>query len=275
MCENKFINADCREALNNLSEESVDLIITSPPYDSLREYKKEIEWNFDVFKDIAKLLYKTLKDGGTMVWVVGDATIKGNKTLTSFKQAIYFQEIGFNVYDVIIYEKSGSGPPHPNRYFNTFEYMFILTKGKPKTVNLLNDKKNKWGGQLTFGDITRREKDGTLTNKGQKRVKEYGVRTNIWRYNNGKGFATKDKTAHKHPAIFPEELAKDHILAWSNENDIVLDPFGGSGTTIKMAEELNRRWIYIEKVKEYSEIAKERLELLEISENREVEYEQI
>lgn len=259
---NKLINADALDVLDIIPENSIDLVVTSPPYDNLRDYKNEIIWNFDIFKKIAKKLYRVVKKGGTIVWVVGDKTNNKNKSLTSFKHALYFQEIGFKVYDVIIYEKSGSGPPHPGRYFNAFEYMFVVTKDIIKTVNLIKDKPNKWGGKSTFSDITRREKDGTLTNKGKKIINKYGVRTNIWRYINGKNFSTRDSIAYKHPAIFPEKLVKDHIISWSNEGDVVLDPFGGSGTTAKVARELNRKWIYIEKVKEYCQIAKERLNII-------------
>ena len=140
--------------------------------------------------------------------------------------------------------------------------MFVLSKGKPKAVNILQDKPNKWAGATTYGDITRREKDGSLTNKGKKVVNEYGTRTNIWKYANGKGFSTKDQIAYEHPAIFPEKLAEDHIKSWSNPGDIVLDPFGGSGTTAKMAKLLGRDWILIEAVEEYCDIAKKRLEEL-------------
>ena len=194
-----------------------------------------------------------------IVWVVGDKTKNGNKSLTSFKQSIFFQDLGLNIYDVIIYEKSGTGPPHPNRYFNSFEYMFIISKGKPSKINILKDKPNKWAGHSTFGNVTRREKDGSLTKKGVKTINKFGARTNIWKYANGKGFSTKDKIAYKHPAIFPEKLAEDHIKSWSNENDIVMDIFGGSGTTAKAASKLNRNWIYIDKLKEYCEIAEIRL----------------
>ncbi|MFZ5354593.1 MAG: DNA-methyltransferase [Bacillota bacterium] len=256
---NIFLNEDCCIALEKLDSNSVDLVITSPPYDDLRDYNNEVIWNFEVFKKVAELLYRVIKKGGVVVWVVGDKTDKGNKSLTSFRQALYFQEVGFKMFDVIIYEKSGSGPPHPNRYFNAFEYMFVLSKGQPKTINLLRDKPNKWAGKSTYGNVTRREKDGSLTDKGKKIVNEFGIRTNIWKYNNGKGFSTKDAIAYSHPAIFPEKLVKDHILSWSNEGDVVLDPFGGSGTTAKVAQELGRKWIYIEKVKEYYDIAKLRL----------------
>ena len=259
---NKIINGNSIEVLKELKKDSIDLVVTSPPYDDLRDYENVTEWNFEIFKDIANQLHRVLKSGGVVVWVVGDKTIKGNKSLTSFKQAIYFQEIGFNVYDVIIYEKTGAAPPHPNRYFNTFEYMFIFSKGKPKTIHLLKDKKNIWAGVSTYGVITRREKDGTQTKKEKKIINDFSVRTNIWKYVNGKGFSTKDKIAYKHPAIFPEKLVEDHILSWSNKGDVVLDPFGGSGTTGKVAEKLERKWLLIESVPEYCEIARKRLKLL-------------
>lgn len=256
----KFINEDNYTFLKKLPEESIDLVITSPPYDNLRDYENEITWNFEIFKNLANEIYRVMKKGATVVWVVGDKTENGNKSLNSFRQAIYFQELGFKMYDVIIYEKSGSSPPHPRRYFNTFEYMFILTKGNIKTVNLLKDKLNKYGGLKTYGEVTRREKNGTLTKKGEKIINKYGIRTNIWKYTNGNKFAAKEKIAYKHPAIFPEKLAGDNIYSWSNEGDIILDIFGGSGTTVKMAHLLKRKWIYVEKVELYCEIAKQRME---------------
>lgn len=265
--KNKIFNAKSNELLKEFPDCCIDLVVTSPPYDDLRDYENKSAWNFDVFKEIAQELYRVVKLGGIVVWVIGDKTDKGCKSLTSFKQALYFQEVGFSMFDVIIYEKAGSGPPHPNRYFNSFEYMFILSKGKPKTINLLRDKPNKWAGHSTYGEVTRREKDGSLTNKGKKTVNEFGVRTNIWRYANGNGFSTKDKFAYKHPAIFPEKLVEDHIYSWSNQGDIVLDPFGGSGTTAKMAHLMGRDWILIEVVQDYCELAKKRLESLRDADN--------
>lgn len=258
----RIINGNCASLLSRLEGNSIDLVVTSPPYDGLRDYNREAEWDISIFRKIARQLYRVVKDGGVIVWVVGDSVMKGNKSLTSFKQAIYFQQLGFKIYDVLIYEKAGSAPPHKNRYFNTFEYMFVLSKGLPKTVHLIKDKPNKWAGKSTFGDVTRRERDGSLTSKGKKIIKPYGVRTNIWRYNNGKGFATKDEIAYEHPAIFPEKLVKDHILSWSNEGDIVLDPFCGSGTVAKVAATLNRQWIGMEISEEYCNIANERLRLV-------------
>ena len=258
----QITNGDSAVVLSTIKSNSVDLVVTSPPYDELRDYNNDSVWDFNTFKKIARQLYRVIKDGGVVVWVVGDSVVKGNKSLSSFKQALYFQQIGFNMFDVIIYEKAGTAPPHKNRYFNAFEYMFVLSKGNPKTINLLEDKPNKWANHSTFGNVTRREQDGTLTPKGRKVVKPFGVRTNIWRYNNGKGFSTKDKIAYEHPAIFPEKLVQDHIISWSNEGDIVLDPFCGSGTVAKVASLLNRQWVGIEISSEYCKIANERLGLV-------------
>lgn len=244
---------DCLEVMGKMANDSIDLTITSPPYDDLRDYNSKID-----FKRVANELYRITKKGGVVVWVVGDKVEKGSKTLTSYKQAIMFRESGFDVYDVIIYEKTSPSAPHKNRYFNSFEYMFVFSKGKPKTVNLLKDRKNTYGGTKS-GVVTKREKDGSLTVKEKKLINEYGVRTNIWAYAVGNNKSTTDKIAFQHPAIFPEKLAQDHILSWSNENDLILDPFMGSGTTGKMAKLLNRNFIGIEIEEKYFEIAKQRV----------------
>jgi site-specific DNA-methyltransferase (adenine-specific) len=256
---NRIINGNSKEVLKNFDSNSIDLVVTSPPYDDLRNYTNDEHWNFKLFQEIARQLFRVMKMGGVVVWVVGDKVTNGNKSLTSYRQALYFQEIGFNIFDVIIYEKAGSGPPHKNRYFNTYEYMFVLSKGLPKTINLLKDKANKWANCKTYGNVTRREKDGSLTDKGRKTVNEFGVRTNIWKYTNGKGFSTQDEIAYQHPAIFPEKLVQDHILSWSNEGDVVLDPFSGSGTVAKVAIQLKRNWISIEISEEYCKLAEKRI----------------
>lgn len=260
----RLIHDDCRNALQELIDEgvSVDLVVTSPPYDNLRTYKDEIEWDFDVFKEIASLLYHILNKGGVVVWIVNDATINGSETGTSFKQALYFKEIGFRLHDTMIYQKSGIPFPEINRYYPSFEYMFILSKGKPKTTNLIQDRPNKSGNHLICA--TERQPDGSFkVSKGYKekrRMKKFGVRRNIWYYKTGKGNSTKDEIAFKHPAIFPDKLAEDHIKSWSNPNDIVLDPFMGSGTTGVACQKLGRNFIGIEKVEEYYDIAKERID---------------
>ena len=227
---------DCLELMKDIPDGSIDLTVTSPPYDNLRTYNGNIEqWSFEKFQGIAKELYRVTKQGGVVVWVVGDATVKGSETGTSFKQALYFKDIGFNLHDTMIWEKDGCVYPETNRYYPIFEYMFILSKGKPKTCNQIIDRKNKNFGQKIDRKRKSRLADGsfipTSSFGSNKKTKEFGVRYNIWKYGMGGAKGTKDKIAYKHPATFPEQLAQDHIISWSNENDIVLDCFMGSGTT--------------------------------------------
>lgn len=200
-----------------------------------------------------------MKKGGVVVWVVGDETIDGCETGTSFKQALYFKEIGFNIHDTMIYEKSGISRPSSNRCHQAFEYMFVLSKGKPKIFNSINDRLTLYPSS---GRASIRQKDGSLLHKKNGvRNKKYGGRSNIWRYKTGKGLHTKDKIAYKHSAIFPEDLARDHIYMWSKEGDIVLDPFNGSGTTSKMAYLMYRRYIGIDCSREYCDITEKRIKM--------------
>lgn len=257
-----IINGDAQEVLSTIQNDFINLIVTSPPYDNLRSYDN-VAWNFDIFKNIASQLYRVLKKGGVLVWVVNDAVKNGSESGTSFKQALHFIDIGFNLHDTMIFEKNSSSFPASrtsNRYTQIFEYMFVFSKGKPNTVNLICDKENKWVGDTGRGRHTFRRTDDTLTiTKRIKPVPQFSPRNNIWKYKINYGFTTKDKEAHEHPAIFPEQLATDHIISWTNEGDIVMDPFCGSGTTVKAATLLKRHFIGIEINKKYCDIIERRL----------------
>jgi site-specific DNA-methyltransferase (adenine-specific) len=258
--ENCIYNADCLDLMQHIKSNSIDMVLTSPPYDNLRDYKG---YTFD-FEGIAKELYRVVKDGGVVVWVVGDATIKGSESGTSFKQALYFKEIGFNLHDTMIYNKGKCPFPDKTRYYNVFEYMFIFTKGDIKTFNPIQDRKNRCGGDI-IKSSTLRQKDGTLVktsaerNHTGRKIKEFGYRFNIWDINSGFNKSHTDEYGHQHPANFPEKLAEDHILSWSNEGDTILDPMAGSGTTLKMAKKNNRNYIGIEISPEYIDIINKRL----------------
>lgn len=249
----KILQGDCVETMSKIPDNSIDLTVTSPPYDDLRTYNG---YSFD-FENTAKELYRITKDGGVVVWVVGDSTIKGSESGTSFKQALFFKEIGFNIHDTMIWNKGSFAFPSKNCYHQVFEYMFVFSKGKPKALNFIKDRKNLYVGER---GASGRKKDGTR-NTGKSNVRdEYGKRFNIWNYPIGGGHCTKDKIAYQHPAIFPEQLAEDHILSWSNEGDMILDPFMGSGTTGKMAVINNRNFIGVDVSEEYCNISKERIE---------------
>lgn len=260
-----LINQDCRDALSQFPDGCIDLVVTSPPYDNLRTYNDANDWSLDVFKGIAKELTRVLRPGGVIVWVVGDATIKGSETGSSFRQALFFKDdCKLRIHDTMIYQKDGCPFPETNRYYPAFEFMFVLSKGPPAAANLLADRKNRRYGDKISGPG--RQPDGRLkprlgANVGRT-VREYGVRWNIWEIQSGRGKSTRDTFAFQHPAIFPEKLAEDHILTWSNPGAIVLDPFMGSGTTGKMALKNGRKFIGIERDPAYFEISQKRIEAL-------------
>ncbi len=249
---NQIVCEDCISFMKKINNDFIDLTVTSPPYDNLRDYNG---YNFDCEK-IAEELYRVTKKGGIVVWIVGDKIVKGNKTLTSFKQALTFQNVGFNVHDTMIYKKKNTPFMRSNAYTNCFEYMFIFSKGSPKTFNPLKEKTVRNGFEML---VSNKKSDG-INKKILGELKKEKTKTNIWEYAVGLGGTTNDKIAFKHPAIFPEHLAEDHILSWSNKNDIVFDPMCGSGTTCKMAYLNQRNYIGCDISQEYVEIAKKRIE---------------
>ena len=266
-----IINGKSEDILQTFPDNTIDMVITSPPYDDIRTYEnfnKGIQdglngYSFP-FEKIARELYRVMKPGGVIVWVVGDAVIDGSETGNSFRQALFFKQLGFKIHDTMIYEKNGSSFParkNGNRCSQIFEYMFVFSKEmKPKTANLICDKENRWAGYTHFGKGSVREKDGQLKERNIKPIASHSPRNNIWKYNTGFNYSTKDKFAFEHPAIFPEKLAEDHILTWSVEGDVVLDPFSGSGTTLKMAKKNNRHYIGIDMVDKYWDLSNKRVE---------------
>jgi len=250
---NTITQGDCLEVMKRIPDGSIDLTVTSPPYDNLRTYKG-FEWDFE---GIAKELYRVTKEGVVVIWVVGDATVNGSETGTSFRHALYFKEIGFRLHDTMIYRKNSYPFPPSNRYYQQFEYMFVLSKGAPKTANLLRVE-TKW--QKKNEELsTTRNADGSVSEMKYEKGKPTRIMDNVWDVNTGYMRTTKDKYAYGHPAIFPEELAENHVKTWSNPGDVVLDPFGGSGTTAKMSILNDRKYIYIDMAKEYCEIARRRI----------------
>jgi site-specific DNA-methyltransferase (adenine-specific) len=248
---NRIYNSDCVSFMLGIKDCYIDLTVTSPPYDNIRNYKG---YNFNCEK-IARELFRITKNGGVVVWVVGDKIEKGNKTLTSFKQALLFQQIGFSVHDTMIYKKKNTPFMRSNAYTNCFEYMFVFSKGSPKTFNPLKEKTVRQGFEML---VFNKKADG-INKKILKELKAEKTKNNIWEYAVGLGGSTNDKIAFKHPAVFPEKLAEDHILSWSSDGDVVFDPMCGSGTVCKMAYLNGRNYIGCDISAEYADIAKSRL----------------
>ncbi len=247
---------DCLEVMKDIPDGSVDMVLTSPPYDNLRTYNGTLDWGEHVWKPVLQELYRVTKDGGVVVWVVGDATIKGSETGTSFRQALYAKETGFNLHDTMIWRKTTPVPQFKTkRYTNSFEYMFVFSKSQPNVCNYLEtncktvgNKKNRNNkGSFSQNSADRPREEITIT-------KEKKILDNVWEYPVG---GQRDLG---HPAIFPEKLAHDHVISWSNKGDTILDPFMGSGTTGVACKRLERNFIGIELVEDYYHIAKERIE---------------
>jgi DNA modification methylase len=257
---NRVYQVDCVEGMKLLPENYIDLTVTSPPYDNLRKYNG---YSFN-FEGVADELFRITKQGGVVVWVVSDKTVKGSETGTSFNQALYFKKIGFNLHDTMIYAKNNPTPQFRNmRYNQAFEYMFVFSKGKINTCNYLTEPTVKAGEKKS----RKRNSESSKQSKDVSRdvvtvTKEEKIKNNIWFYNVGINQSSKDYIAFKHPAIFPEKLAEDHILSWSNEGDLILDPFMGSGTTAKISSINKRNWIGFELSPDYIEIANKRLDSL-------------
>jgi DNA modification methylase len=248
-----IICGDNATVLQSFPDDCIDLTVTSPPYDNLRTYNG-YAWDFEA---LARQLYRVTKPGGVVVWVVGDATVDGSETLTSFRQALYFKGLGFNAHDTMIWNKGGFSATGSLavRYPSVFEFMFVFSKGFPKTFIPIKDHKAKHAGIKLHGNI--RQADGSMrpisANK-TKTIAEYTHRFNVWEIP-----PVKTNTAGGHPAPFPEAIARDHISTWSNPGDIVLDPFIGSGTTAKMAKETGRHWIGIDISGDYCNLARRRV----------------
>jgi len=251
MKTNYLYNENCLDTMARMEDNFIDLTLTSPPYDDLRTYNG---YSFD-FENIAKELYRVTKQGGVVVWVVGDKTHKGSETGTSFKQALYFMECGFKLHDTMIYQKSVP-PMNDKRYQHNFEYMFVFAKGKLKTFNPIMVEK-KYNDKRKVKNF-HRDKEGVFIKGFSKPKENLKIKENVWSIFAAGG--SSDKIASKHPAIFPEQLAQDHIISWSNENDIVYDCFMGSGTTAKMSILNNRNYIGSEISSEYCEIANKRID---------------
>ena len=254
---NTVIHGDCLIEMQKIADKSVDLTVTSPPYDNLRTYNGSLNWNFEIFQGIARELYRVTKDGGVVVWIVADATINGSETGTSFRQALWAMECGFNLHDTMIWNKptfTATGALRV-RYAQVFEYMFVFSKGKPKSFNPIKDRVNKTFGAKKHSNV--RQADGSMkptTSKG-KPIAKYGQRFNVWDMNTELSSKTR-----LHPAPFPEHLVNDHIISWSNPNDTVLDCFAGSGTTAIASMNTNRNYILIEKEQKYIDIINNRID---------------
>lgn len=253
---------NCVEGMEELPDDHIDLTVTSPPFDNMRDYNG---YEFD-YQKVIKQLHRITKPGGIVVWVVADASINGGETLNSFRHALCFQDCGFICHDTMIYKRNAVSAPSKVRYYSCFQYMFVMSKGKPKTINLIADHANKTAGKKARVK-KQREEDGSFRIKphyeeqGRKGRPETSIRWNVWTYDVGSLLMAEDRLWSAHPAVFPLKLAEDHIVSWSNEGDLVFDPMMGSGQTLIAAKKLKRKYLGMDISEEYCQLAEKRLEL--------------
>lgn len=251
----KLYLGDCLEQMKHIPDGSVDLTVTSPPYDKLRTYNNSLDdWSERKWTQIIQQLFRVTSVNGTVVWVVADATLDGSETGTSFRQALFAMSVGFKLHDTMIYQKPAVPfDPKCNRYWQCFEYMFVWVKGKARCNYLKEPCKN--AGKPKTGDYGQRRPDGTNCTDRQQAdrvIKDTKVRSNVW-------FYTAGERVSGHPAQFSIDLATDHVLSWSDPDDLVLDPFLGSGTTGVACVNTGRNFIGIERVPSYFTIAQRRI----------------
>ncbi len=256
MGANRIINADCIKATARLPANSIDLVMFSPPYDGIRDYKKG--WIFD-FPALGKNLYRLVKDGGVCAVVINDGTQDFAKSLTSFRLVLnWCDTAGWRLFETCIYQRDGNpGAWWKRRFRVDHEYIFLFLKGKkPKTF----DKEplmvpSKHAGRIYSG--TDRLTSGKFKKIDHKPVKRMKCRGTVWKYptSNTEG----NRTKLQHPATYPDPLAQDIIQCFSEPGDTVLDPMCGSGTTCVMAMKMKRQYMGIDINEEYCQIARKRL----------------
>lgn len=247
--------ADAIEHASTLASDSVDLVLFSPPYDGVRDYRGN--WTLDL-PALGSELLRVVKDGGFAVMVIADGTKNQRKSMTTFRTAVAWEDAGWSLFESVIYSRDGRpGAWWATRFRVDHEHILMFYKGKrPRPVTHHDGLRvpSKHAGKKWTG--TQRLTDGTLV-KTSATVAADKCRGTIWHYatSNSEG----NRTKAKHPATFPDALARDVILALSAPGDVVYDPMMGSGTSVVIAAQEGRRWLGNDFFAEYVEIAQQRL----------------
>lgn len=252
---NKIHHFDAVVGLRLLPADCIDLTLTSPPYDWIRDYNGTFDPAKFPFVRIAEELYRITAPGGVVLWITRDQQQDCCESGTSAKQMLYFKNIGFNVQTMIV--DSISARHRRYCYGMPPQFCFVLSKGRPKAFHPIRDKPNTEPGRIKSWSA--RNRDGRIRKGKPKEIPKYGRRSHIWLYPTGFGLVSDDPLPRNAPAPMVETVAGDLMLSYSNPGDLILDPMAGLGTTGKVAVKLNRQFIGFERVRKYCDVANDRV----------------
>jgi site-specific DNA-methyltransferase (adenine-specific) len=259
----KLILGDCKNELKNLEDNSIDLIFTSPPYADNRKDtyggvspEEYIDW----FLPISQELLRVLKPSGTFVLNIKEKVTEGERNTYVIELILEMRKQGWLWTEEFIWHKKNCYPGKwPNRFRDSWERLIQFNKNKK--FNMYQDSVmvpvGNWAkSRLKNLSETDMVRDNSKVGSGFGKKIANWINRELVYPTNVLHFATECGNKN-HSAAFPEELPEWFIKLFTLEQDLVLDPFMGSGTTIKVAQRLNRNFIGIEILPEYFQMVEE------------------
>ena len=262
----KIFCGDCLEILKQIEDDSIDLIVTSPPYADQRKntyggIKSEeyVEW----FLPRANELLRVLKPTGTFILNIKEKVVKGERSTYVIELILALRKQGWLWTEEFIWHKKNSYPGKwPNRFRDSWER--VLQFNKNRKFHMYQEEvrvpMGDWAkSRLKRLSETDKVRDDSRVGSGFAKNISNWVDRKLAYPTNVLHLATECNNK-KHSAAFPEELPRWFIKLFTKENDMVLDPFMGSGTTLDVAEKLNRNSVGIDILDEYCQMVKARHE---------------
>lgn len=261
----RIIEADCRDVLKALPTDSVDLVVTSPPYADRRsktyggiKVDEYVNW----FLPITEQLQRVLKPEGSFVLNIKEPVVDGERHTFVLELILEMRRQGWRWVEEYCWHKKNCYPGKwPNRFRDSWERClhFSLSKKFAMYQEAVMVPMGEWRHQrLSKLSDTDRQRDPSKVGSGFGKNVSNWVDRSMAYPTNVLHLATECSN-RGHSAAFPVEIPKWFITLFTQANDVVLDPFMGSGTTAVACEELNRRFIGIELKPEYCQIARDRL----------------
>lgn len=254
-------NGDCLAILKTMEDEKFDLVITSPPYNIGKSYetKTSIEKYLETQEEVIKELIRVLSGKGSLCWQVGNYIDKGEVFPLDIFYYQIFKKHGLKLRNRIIWH-FGHGLHASNRFSGRYETILWFSKTDDYIFNLDSVRvPSKYPGKRHFKGPKKGQPSGNPLGKNPSDIWEIVVQdweNELWDIPNVKS-NHPEKTSH--PCQFPIELVERCILALTEKNNWILDPFAGVGSTVIGAIKNHRNAVGIEKESEYCDIANQRI----------------